>query len=243
VLGRGRGRAGPPKRLATALLWAAWLPGAAALAQPGQADVAFDIPAQPVSGAVEAFAAATHIQVLYDRPLGPEPRSPGVRGRLSPQAALAELLVGTGLEARFTDPRDAVLAPAGGGSGGAASAGSPPDLPSLALGTLHVEGPSVLEAPAHPIGAARRYGEVIKSEVADALARDARTSKAPYSVGVSLWISGAGAVRKAEVSSSSGRRDLDAAITTVLERLVIGEPPPPDLPAPVQIRITSHMPG
>lgn len=218
-------------------------PRAASAAHAAWPQIAYDIRAQPLTSAVETYALATGIQVLYDLPTGAEPSSPGVKGTMSPQDALGRLLVGTGLTAHFMDPRNVVLEPAAGAATReGASEGAPPDLPSLALGALHVTAPAVVEAPAPRGLAARRYGEVIKSSVTDALAADAKTSRARYRAGLSIWIAASGAVRKATVVSSSGRRELDATICAVLERVVVGETPPPDLPQPVNIVISSRTP-
>lgn len=69
------------------------LPAAAAT----PADVAFDIRAQPVQSALARFAEQTGVQLLYpyDRVAGL--RTEGVRGRMSPEAALTRLIAGTGL--------------------------------------------------------------------------------------------------------------------------------------------------
>ena len=62
-----------------------------------QADVAFDIRAQPVQSALARFAEQSGMQILfpYDRVAGL--RTAGVRGRMAPQAALGRLIAGTGL--------------------------------------------------------------------------------------------------------------------------------------------------
>lgn len=69
------------------------MPAAAA----AQADVAFDIRAQPVQSALARFAEQSGMQILYpyDRIAGL--RTAGVKGRMAPQAALGRLIAGTGL--------------------------------------------------------------------------------------------------------------------------------------------------
>ena len=216
------------------------LPAPPARAQP---KIQYDIPPQPLPRAMEAYALATGVQVLYDRPTGAEPPSPGVKGILSAQDALDRLLAGTGLTSRFVDGRNVVLQPAGAGPVQGASDGAPPDLPTLAPGAVHVDVPLVVQGPASTGLAARRYGEVIKSSVADALALDAKTSRARYRAGLSIWIASSGAILKATVVRSSGREELDMAICTVLERVIVDETPPPDLPQPVNILVASRISG
>lgn len=205
----------------------------------------YDIPAQPLTSAVEAYALATGIQVLYDRPIGAEPRSPGVSGTFSPRAALVRLLVGTGLVIHFTDDRNVILElPKAAHPDAKAPADRPPrNLPSLELSTLEVVGPLVLEAQAPPDEDARLYGTLIKSSVAEALARDPKTSRGQYLAGLSLWIAPSGTIRHASVFRSSGNAERDAAIRMVLEKLTLGEHPPLDLLQPVNIQIQSRPHG
>ncbi len=64
----------------------------------------FSIPAQPLRGALDAFSAETNIQVLYDSNLAMGRTSGAVVGDMSSEAALVQLLAGTGLQVRFTNP-------------------------------------------------------------------------------------------------------------------------------------------
>ncbi len=64
------------------------------------AEISFDIPAQPIASALEAYSSATGIELFYDGALAGRPIVQAVIGRLTPDAALLALLAGTGLVAR-----------------------------------------------------------------------------------------------------------------------------------------------
>lgn len=195
--------------------------------------------------AVEDFAAATGIQVLYDRPSGGAPNSPGVHGLMSPEAALKALLEGTGLAARFTNPDNAVLEPIEGDVPALAhGAASPPpaNLPKLSLDPLKVQGALVLES-AHDDGQNQRlYAALIRNGVQQALAHTQKTSKDDYDATLDLWIGPKGEVQHASIAASSGNAERDAAILSVVQRLILDEPPPSGLPQPIRIGVRSRRP-
>ncbi|MEX1826955.1 STN domain-containing protein [Luteibacter sp. CQ10] len=62
----------------------------------------FDIDAQPLAGALRAFSEATGIAVLFDDALVAPRETPGLHDTTEPRDALRILLIGTGLEARFS---------------------------------------------------------------------------------------------------------------------------------------------
>lgn len=228
---------------ALAAVWLGWGPATAASpaaersAQAGRLD--YDIPAQSLAAAVEAYAVASGIQVLYDRPVGAEPRSPGVRGSFTPQAALDQLLAGTGLLARFAGPRNVILEASPAAPAAGDPDGPPRGLASLDLGTVHVAAPPPIEPADRSIAEARLYGGLVKAYVTTALATDAKTSKEPYVAGISIWIDPSGALQKVVVFNSTGNKRIDAAICAVLGRLVLAERPPEHFPQPVNMQIRS----
>lgn len=69
----------------------------------------FDLPAQPLTSALTAFGDQAGIQVTVDTALLAGLTSQPVRGRLTPEQALARLLAGTGIVWRFPDPTTVVL--------------------------------------------------------------------------------------------------------------------------------------
>jgi iron complex outermembrane receptor protein len=63
----------------------------------------YDIAAQPLGAALRHYAAASGREVVADASLVEGRHSAGVRGRLSPEAALTRLLAGTGLTIDIVD--------------------------------------------------------------------------------------------------------------------------------------------
>lgn len=77
-----------------------------------QADaVAFDIPPQPLQRALTAFAEQSGWQLFYSAQVADGVQSNGVSGSFEPEAALKQLLRGTGLDFRITEPRTVTLVP------------------------------------------------------------------------------------------------------------------------------------
>ncbi len=114
--------------------------GGSALAQPtGQREAgvsaSFDIPAQPLAGAVTAFGLQSGYQISVDQRTLAGLRSPGVSGRLTPTEALVRLLEGTGVTWRLIDARTVALEAAPKSSEGAVQLG-----PVRAEGTAGPDG-------------------------------------------------------------------------------------------------------
>lgn len=75
--------------------------------------VTFDIPAQPISTALKAFAEQTALQLIFTESDVGASRTSGIKGELSPTVALAEILKGTDLEYRITASNVVVVRKAG----------------------------------------------------------------------------------------------------------------------------------
>ncbi|WP_035824116.1 secretin and TonB N-terminal domain-containing protein, partial [Cupriavidus sp. SK-4] len=78
--------------LATSLAW----PGVGRAA----AEMAFDLPAQPLKATLSRYDAQTNMSVFYPSELAEGRTSHAVHGTLTPEQALHRLLQGTGLAAR-----------------------------------------------------------------------------------------------------------------------------------------------
>lgn len=132
-----RSRRSGASLLALALAFA--LPSGARAQGAAGGAFAFDIPAQPMMGALAEFTAATGVQVIA--PGGGVGGSSGaVSGVLRPEAALGQLLAGSGIAFTFTGP-SAVALSAGPAASPAAGDGS------LLLGPILVTGATGLDAP------------------------------------------------------------------------------------------------
>ncbi|GGB48263.1 ligand-gated channel [Tistrella bauzanensis] len=76
------------------------------LAQAGQS---FDIPAQPLAGAITSFGRQSGLQVTVEAAIANDLQSPGVSGSYTPDEALSRLLAGTGVSYRFIDANTVTL--------------------------------------------------------------------------------------------------------------------------------------
>ncbi|WP_041527245.1 TonB-dependent receptor [Paracoccus aminophilus] len=92
----------------TALVWPE---GSGVVAQEAQG-LSFDIPAQSLPRALNAFAQASGWSLGYSSATVSGRQSAPVQGRMRPEAALRALLAGTGLELRVTGPATAAILPA-----------------------------------------------------------------------------------------------------------------------------------
>jgi len=210
----------------------------------GEASVAFDISARPLSAAIEAYALATGVQVLYDRPASERLRSSAVKGRLTPEAGLRALLEGTDLSAIFTRPDSAILRPRSAGVMGSLSSFGPPPVGAvlLPLDTLEVR-----SEPMVAVGTGDRlnlqlYGGLVGGAVRQALMNDRTTAIGRYEVTLKLWIGPSGKIAQLETAASSGDADRDLAIAAVVSGVVVSKPPPRELQQPV-VLVVHSAPG
>jgi TonB family protein len=206
------------------------------------ASLRFDIDARPLSAAIEAYALATGMQVLYDRPNSEALRSRGVSGVYTPEAALRMLLADTGLEAEFTSRHSVVLRPSR-PIAGPPSFGPPPvGMTVLPLDTLDVRGvPTVVEEGTRLD--LKLYGGLVRSAVHQALLNHRSSIGGSYRVTLKLWIRRDGQVIDLAAADSSGDAHRDLAIAQAVRGLKISAPPPEGLPQPVVLTITSRPAG
>lgn len=85
------------------------------------------------------------------------------------------------------------------------------------------------------------YTALLKDSILNALAGDERVRHGSYQVMVKVWLTNAGDVERIKLASTSGNRELDAAIERALEKLGrVREAPPLEMPQPVTLRIVSR---
>ncbi|WP_437880288.1 TonB-dependent siderophore receptor [Pseudomonas sp. LRF_L74] len=126
--------------LAIALAAVPHLAVAAAAAPEQQQVLRFDIAAQSLDAALAAFSAVTRTQVLVSAELTRDLHSPGVSGSYVQSEALARLLAGTGLAARFVDGDTVTLEPLAQGGRSLALGATTITSRSLESATGHVDG-------------------------------------------------------------------------------------------------------
>lgn len=179
----------------------------------------FVIPAQPLDQALAAFSVSTGLQMLYDSSLAEGRRSSSVSGRMQPREALALMLVGTGLTARFTSGGAVVI------YAGSTSAVTLNPITATAAAVIGRSGASA---------EARAYAEAVQRQTVEALRQDARLSGGDYALSVRLWVAEDGAARRVEVLNGSGEAVRDADFMALASKLQFPAPPP-DLPQPMRI--------
>jgi protein TonB len=86
------------------------------------------------------------------------------------------------------------------------------------------------------------YGSALKDDLLSFLSEHQDIRQRAYSVNVRLWLDGKGSVTRVALSSSTGDRDLDRVLQTLLGSMEkVAQAPPADMPQPVQIRIVSRL--
>ena len=179
----------------------------------------FVIPAQPLDQALAAFSVSTGLQMLYDSSLADGRRSSSVSGRMQPREALALMLAGTGLTARFTSGGAVVI------YAGSTSAVTLNPITATAAPVIGRSGASA---------EARAYAEAVQRQTVEALRQDASLSGGDYALSVRLWVAGDGMTRRVEVLNGSGEAGRDADFLVLASKLQFPAPPP-DLPQPMRI--------
>jgi TonB family protein len=87
------------------------------------------------------------------------------------------------------------------------------------------------------------YAGKVQTAIADALRSNDATRSAVMSIQVKIWADATGRVSKAQLVSSTGNPEIDSALRNeVLRGLRLPEPPPADMPMPINLRISARKP-
>jgi periplasmic protein TonB len=87
------------------------------------------------------------------------------------------------------------------------------------------------------------YASLVQTQIRNALDANSRTRKAVLQVQIRLWADGTGRVTRVQLVSSTGDAELDSIIRDqVLSGLTLREPPPKDMPMPINTRVTERRP-
>lgn len=179
--------------------------------------IVFDLPAQPLASAIEAYSVASGWQIIYDAGLAVDRRSAPVKGQFAPAAALRMLLAGTGLTPEYMTADGAMLIP----------------------------DPAAVRREA-PIDAAphiRNYFGLIQSGLKREFCADEQIRSGGYKIAISFWVGSSGAVTRSVPLGSTGRAEIDAAFDRAVRRLSVGRSPPTDFDQPVVILVTPDLIG
>jgi hypothetical protein len=219
------------------VLWSALMtPGARAQKvdlKPGASVVAaihFDLPAQPLADALDAYERLTRLSVMAQTRLLAGRTGAAVNGDYSSHEALQRLLAGTGLDANFTDLDEAVIVPS------PSSQPSPPTVPPLTVAASDIDG--VMDA-----GDFRAYAAMVQTRLTDALCASPQTRPGSYRLVAQLRIDASGSIVASKVVASTGLPSRDAAIASAMQAMTLDSAPPAGLPEPLTILLRPHGAG
>lgn len=219
--------------LVSATAAAVWAQGSAG-SPSGQA---FDIPAEPLAQALTALGSKGRLDLAYENNVVTGRRSAPVHGVMTAQAAVDQVLKGTGLLYRFTSvsavlifPPDRLPEP----DDAQASGGAPP---RMMLGFIHVPPAVVIGAPPATYAP---YGQDLRAHIDRVLSNDPKVGGRVYHAEVALRVDASGAIKSLVLVRSTGDSALDAAIRVALLGAPLGRPPPPDMPQPIWFELASQ---
>ena len=170
----------------------------------------FDIPSQSLEDALMAYASATGVEVFFDHALAAGQRSSQLQGAYTSEAALQQLLAGTGLELRRAAHRAYTLV-------------APP-----------VQEPPVGGTPAWPADSERgQFFAALQLAIKRTLCARPETSPGQYRAALAVWIGPAGNVVSARVLIANGQEGIARGLVEGIQRISVGQPPPAGLEQPV----------
>lgn len=193
------------------------------------ARIDFDIPAQRLGDAIEAYSATTRMDVLIDGHHA-QRLSSAVRGLLTAAEAMEAMLVGTGLEARLANASSLVIQTSR--TSGAAAALQGAQAPGLEESGFK-EGEVLHQS----------YAAQVQQALRGSLCGSAETRPGSYRLALQLRLDARGAVDSFRLLSTTGDASRDAAVRSRVRSLSIGSAPPPSLPQPLVILLLPEGPG
>jgi len=179
------------------------------------AGIVFDIDAQPLDRALEAFGAVTGQSVIYNSRLTEGRISRPVKGSYTPKAALDALIEGTGLMARYTAADALVLVQAPAGSANTMA----------------------------PAAALQRYRGLVQSKIGETFCADTRLAAGDRRVAFRIWFDASGRVERAELLDSTGDRPFDSTVVDSLQRISMDEALPAGMTQPFTMLIMPRSSG
>ena len=180
-----------------------------------------NLPAQDLEHALQAYSRATGMAVLVDRELTRGRRSISVRGHFTAQEALAMLLTGSGLMARYARS----------------------DAFTLQL-------PEVSQPPATRGAAARNaarinnsYATALQQAIETSLCRSPLTRPGSFRALVQVWVNPQGLIEHSRLVSSTGDEQRDEALVRNLGTTRVERPAPSSLRQPVTLLLMPDTTG
>ena len=180
-----------------------------------------NLPAQDLEHALQAYSRATGMAVLVDRELTRGRRSFGVHGRFTAQEALAMLLTGSGLMARYARS----------------------DAFTLQL-------PEVSQPPPARGAAARSaarinnsYATALQQAIETTLCRSPLTRPGSFRALVQVWVNRDGRIEHSRLVSSTGDEQRDEALVRGLGAARVERPAPSSLRQPLTLLLMPDTTG
>lgn len=198
----------------------------------------YDLPAQPLADALSAIATRSQISIAFEADVVAHRRSAPAHGSLTPQIALRKTLDGTGLVARFTGPRSAIVYNPRSQAAAvtAASSSRAADRPTLDFGLAVVRARRMI-GHRDPV-AINDYLRRATSEVQAIFAADPAYRGGTFRFRIAIAIDSEGRVEHATLVQPSGQAERDALASQLVVGRHIGGTPPANLTQPMQFDIS-----
>ena len=216
---RAGGEQGAWRRAVCALVLLLLLAGGGA-AQ-AEAPLLLNLPAQDLEHALQAYSRATGMAVLVDRELTQGRRSIAVRGSFTAQEALAMLLTGSGLMARYAR-RDAF---------------------TLKLPDVSQPPPARGTAARNAARINNSYATALQQAIEASLCRSPLTRPGSFRALVQVWVNPAGVIEHSRLVSSTGDEQRDEALVRSLGAARVERPAPSSLRQPVTLLLMPDTTG
>lgn len=194
----------------------------------------YNIPSQPLNRALAHYARVSGIDVAYESDLATGRISNPVLGAHTPQTALRVLLLGTGLSARFTGSRSAIIFLKH--EKAASSVGVAAD-PLLRLDAAQVRAPLLIGKDGSLLF--RHYAQTVRDAIRAILSREPDYQHRKFSAQVSVLIDSQGRVAAVSILRGSGDQKLDNKLNELLIGHRLSSPPPADMAQPLRFEVSA----
>ncbi len=183
--------------------------------------LSLNLPAQDLEHALQAYSRATGMAVLVDRELTRGRRSISVRGRFTAQEALAMLLTGSGLMARYA--RD----------------------DAFTLQLPEVSPPHVTrgETARRAAQINSSYATALQRAIEVSLCRSSLTRPGSFRALVQVWVNPQGMIEHSRLVSSTGDEQRDEALVRSLSTARVERPAPSSLRQPLTLLLMPDTTG
>lgn len=192
--------------------------------------IPFDIAAQDLGSALNAYSRLTGLAVMIDS-ADAKRQAGAVQGSFGADEALRQLLAGTGLRARHADAQSVVISP------------TDDPVPATAVPPVTTAGGPDIPGITGRNPDFMAYIARVQQSLRDALCASPQTRPGPYRLALQLRLDARGMVERFRLLDTTGQATRDAAIARVLRRMAVGAPPPAAMAQPVSILLLPEGPS